>query len=101
MNALLGKRVGIGISDPWELGEALGWATLQGTISHVGQTPTHYNTVYDAIIVELEKPLEYRNQHLKWLHLGARHEGRSVFDLDKGAKVSCNFSVIPGRAIRV
>ena len=64
MNALLGKRVGIGISDPWELGEALGWATLQGTISHVGQTPTHYNTVYDAIIVELEKPLEYRNQHL-------------------------------------
>lgn len=91
---LVGKNIEISISEPWSLGESVEWVCLSGLIVAVGQSPTHFETVHDAILVKLDRPFEYKRQRCEWINGTARYEGSSVFDVLKQGIVPCNFTAI-------
>lgn len=62
-------RVTINLSDPWDMGEALGWAAMPGTIVHRAAA---------AWLVELDRPVFYSNTEYRLLVVLSRHEGRTL-----------------------
>lgn len=62
-------KVVIRLSDPWDLGEALGWPAIPGTVAH-GEA--------DSWLVELDRPFVHANAEYRFLVVCARHVGRPL-----------------------
>lgn len=79
-------RISIEISDPWELGEALHWERLQGTL---------LQTVNDGqggrALVELDKPVSYKNLRCHFVVASPRLEGDQIAEVQTWEKVFCAF----------
>lgn len=59
-------RVVLQLSDPWEMGEALDWPHILGTV---------VNNNGDSLLVEIDHPFEYDNMEYRFVVVSPRHEG--------------------------
>jgi hypothetical protein len=82
-------RIAVSLSDPWDLGEALGWPTLLGTVIHFGPV---------AWLVELTQPFTHAGSEYRFLVVIARHTESSLSNAISSA-VPCNIvRTTPDRA---
>jgi hypothetical protein len=75
-------KVALCLSDPWEIGEAIGWPTLVGTVVH--RDPK-------AWLVELDHPFKFAGVEYRFLVASARHEDSSL-ESSVSKEVSCNLT---------
>lgn len=73
-------RVVLNLSDPWEMGEALGWPAILGTVVHTDAT---------SWLVEIDRPFVYANAEYRFLVVSVRHVGKSLANADS-EHASCN-----------
>jgi hypothetical protein len=72
------------ISDPWELGEYLGWRTLESLVLREDR---------DAWLVELVQPFRYHDGEYRYIVVESRHQGTELSQIYGGAEISCNVTV--------
>ena len=85
---LINKKVAFGISDPWDIGEQLGWPTLEAVIVNVkdeGDLPI-------SIAIKLTNPFDYKNTRCEFFIVSPRHEGNDFSQLNKGQSVFSGFT---------
>jgi hypothetical protein len=93
---LIGLLVRIRLSDPWELGEGLDWAPLDGTIVMArtgdgrGRGPAA-----EAAIVRLDRPFVHAGTHCELFHASPRHQGGRLDALLSGRGVPCGLTRLP------
>jgi len=77
-----------GISDPWDLGEQLGWPTLEATIVNVkdeGSLPI-------SIAIKLTNPFVYKDTRCKFFIVSPRLERNDFSQLNKKQSVFSGFT---------
>lgn len=84
-NEAFQKPVLIKISDPWDLGEALGWQPLTARIIKSSGT---------AVLIKLEVPFAYKGLECEYFVASARHVGDDASKLFEGAAVFCAMTQI-------
>jgi len=87
---LINKKVAFGISDPWDLGEQLGWPTLEATIVNVkdeGGMPI-------SIAIQLTNPFVYKDARCEFFIVSPRLEGNDFSQLSKKQSVFSGFTRI-------
>jgi hypothetical protein len=89
VTSLLHHAVLLKISDPWELGESLGWEPLSGKIIAVD-----HDKRPSAVLVKLDKPVRFRNENGEFFVGSPRHVGDQIVDLGKGIPLFCGFTRI-------
>ena len=62
-------KVTLQLSDPWELGEALGWPSITGVVSDVTD---------ESWLVELDEPFDYEGTRYQYVVITARHEDKPL-----------------------
>jgi len=87
LTELTGRRVRLGISDPWD-------ADIKAPIA-----ATIIATQQHMILLHLEAPLSYRDHTLSYLVGTARHVGHDFDELLAGHAPSANFTPAPTSAI--
>ena len=81
--------VTLSLSDPWDLGEALGWPTLVATVVHRST---------EAWLVELAQPFTHSGVEYRFLVVSARHADNTLAD-SASRRVPCNIvRTTPDRA---
>ena len=79
----------LSLSDPWELGEALGWPMLAGTVVHRRA---------EAWLVELAQPFTHLGVEYRFLVVSARHADNTLAD-SASKTIACNIvRTTPDRA---
>ena len=79
-------RVSLTISDPWEVGEALGWERLPGELllrvhdEHGGRA-----------LIKLDSPITYGGSTWRFVVAAPRLVGKGLAGLDGGETVGCGF----------
>ena len=73
-------RVVLQISEPWEMGEALNWPRITGTIVSEGG---------GSWLVEFDRPFDYAGEQYRFVVVSARHEGDRLADATS-VTVPCN-----------
>ena len=82
-------RVVLRLSGPWELGEALGWPAIRGTVTHREES---------AWLVEIDKPFTYATMEFRFLVVSPRLQGSPLASAASEA-VLCNMTLTtPERA---
>ena len=82
-------RISISISDPWELGEALRWKSLQGELlrmvndEHGGRA-----------LIKLDEVIDYRGSNWRYVVAVPRYQGNDIAALHTGKKVLAAFTGI-------
>ena len=94
MYRLIGKRVALMISDPWEFGTECGVGPFYGQVSDSG-TETISNVEVQRVLVALERPLNYSGAIYVSAMCHVRHAGNSFNDLQAGSHVSVNVTLLP------
>ena len=85
----------IKLSDPWELGEALGWKELEGIIADVDvRADKLYGNQEELALVKLDSPFEYESTRCEYFVVSPRHEGSSLHSLISGDSVFCGITRI-------
>lgn len=96
--ALLNRRVSLGISEPWEFGTEVGTDPLSGHITQIRRdirvdaSGTRHR---ELAVVHLERPFAYGGLKCEFLLASPRHEGFGFADIDSQEVVAFNFSRIP------
>jgi hypothetical protein len=85
---LLGKRVALEISDPWDFGTEVGTGPFFGLIS---------DAVNERVLVGLEDSLEYMNQAYTRVICEVRHEGVTAAELEHGARLHVNMTLLTAK----
>ncbi len=62
-------KVKLQLSDPWEMGEALGWQPFTGLVSDL---------TGDSWLVELDEPFDYAGTRYQYVVISARHESKPL-----------------------
>jgi len=88
--------VSILISDPWDLGEALNWASVRGEV--VRLEPDQYG---GQALIWFEPPIDYRGTNYACAVAKPRHEGHEVMEIPAGAKLCAAFSCMPDEKSKV
>jgi len=79
----------IKLSDPWELGEALGWKELEGVILDVDvRIDKYYGNQEELALLKLDSPFEYNNTTCEYFIISPRMEGGSLNFLISGESVN-------------
>lgn len=73
-------KVRLQLSDPWEMGVALGWRSISGSVTYVEDVDC---------LVELDVPFDYEGTRYQYLVISARHEGKPLAQADS-IEVPCN-----------
>ena len=73
-------KVKLQLSDPWKMGEALGWQPFTGLVSDL---------TGDSWLVELDEPFDYAGTRYQYMVISARHESKPLTMATSGA-VPCN-----------
>lgn len=73
-------KVRLQLSDPWEMGEALGWRSITGIVSDV---------TGDSWLVELDEPFDYEGALYQYVVITSRHEGKPLANATS-VEVRCN-----------
>lgn len=75
-------KVVIALSDPWEMGEVLGWPRIAGTVRHSDA---------DCWLVEIDQPFDYANTEYRFIVMRARHMGNPLSNA-VSAEIPCNMT---------
>jgi hypothetical protein len=96
LESLIHTPIVIRLSDPWELGEVLGWQELRAVIIDV-ETATDklYRSQQEMAIVRLDDPFVFRNTSCEYFVASPRHRGSSLSRLASGQSVFCGITQIP------
>lgn len=86
-------RVVITLSDPWDLGEALGWQPIEGEFVRFD-----VECERGQALIKLRKPISYRGTSCGFLAAVPRHEDGSFKTIQKGCKLFCSFTGIANEA---
>jgi len=73
-------RVVLSLSDPWELGEALGWRPIRGVVTH---------QELDSWLIKIDAPFVHSDLEYQYVVISARHSGASLDQL-RSQQVPCN-----------
>jgi len=96
--ALVGRKVSLAISEPWEFGTEVGTEPIRGDITEI-QRELRANSsglrCNDLAVIRLDRPFAYRSLKCEYLLASPRHEGSSLTDIASAEVVSFNFSRIP------
>ena len=69
------RRVILKISDPWDLGESLGWQSYTAQVLAEDE---------EKVLIRLDEPFKYKGQLREYFVASARHQGDSVIQLASG-----------------
>lgn len=83
MNSKRANRVNVKISDPWDLGEALGWKPLAAEIISIKG---------ESALVRLYNPFEFRKTCCQYFVASARYEGDTLANLAAGKPLFCGMT---------
>jgi hypothetical protein len=89
-NPYIGMAVRIGISDPWDMGEDLGWPALDADI-----VAARDDDPCEHIIVRLREPFRYEEVDCEYFAASPRLEGDSFVALLRGKSVFSALTRIP------
>jgi hypothetical protein len=92
---LVGRRVLIQISDPWEFGTEVGTHPIPGVVEQVTASQVARRdgvTRTEEVVVRVERPFAYRKHKCEFFRATPRHEGVTFASLSTGDTVSANFS---------
>lgn len=87
---LKNRKITLKLSDPWDLGEQLGWSELEAIIVNVkddGGVPI-------SIAIKLVNPFDYKNTSCEYFIASPRHEGTDFTAFFKGQAVFCGLTRI-------
>lgn len=97
MYSLIGKRVALMISDPWEFGTECGVGPFYGRFTDAG-TERISTVDVQRVLVALERPINYSSTIYVSAICNMRHEGNSLNDLQAGLAISVNVTFLPKAA---
>jgi hypothetical protein len=92
---LIGRRVLLQISDPWEFGTEVGTHPIPGVVEQVTASQVARRegvTRSEEVVVRVERPFAYRRHKCEFFRVTPRHEGATFASLSSGDTVSANFS---------
>mgnify|MGYP006289584397 CR=1 FL=1 len=96
LRCIEGRPISLVMSDPWELGESVGWERLWGVVVKCGVRPSGcFGPKREALIIHLTQPLFFKGIRYEYLQGSPRHEGDALSDLQKGENLFCSFICIP------
>ncbi len=75
-------KVTLALSDPWIMGEELGWPSIPATVIHQDG---------DEWLVEVDQPFEYGGEKYQYLVISHRHVG-TYLNQYTSMSVSCNMT---------
>ena len=70
------------LSDPWEVGEELGWPPVPATVIHVEG---------EVWLVEINQPFDYEGSNYRYVVISPRHEGASLSQC-ASQSIPCNMT---------
>lgn len=79
-------RVRISLSDPWDLGESIGWRILHGSV-----VMTSREGRGGRVLVRLDLPILFRGESYQFAVGAPRHEDAHMGALQGGDEVFCSF----------
>jgi hypothetical protein len=91
---LVGRKLLMQISDPWEFGTEVGTRPIPVTIELVRTSQTASRTAAartEELVIRVGKPFAYRNHRCEFFRVSLRHEGSTFATLRDGATVSATF----------
>ena len=83
---LRGLIINIRISDPWDLGNALGWPELNGEI---------INTNNKSVIIKLDDPFVYKDVRCEYFITSSRYVDQNFDSFLLKKILTCGFTRIP------
>jgi hypothetical protein len=83
------QRVSILISDPWDLGESLGWRALPGVL-----VTTRNDGQGGRALIQLDNTISYKGSAYRYVVASPRHQGREISDLKDHKKVDATLTGI-------
>ena len=90
---LIGIKVSIVISDPWDFITEQGEGPITGKIIKVGANS--WKPGQDAILIHIDTPLKFKGVCCEYFIATPRHELESIAALKDGNAIVCNFARIP------
>jgi hypothetical protein len=81
------SSVRVTVSDPWDLGESLGWKPLIGVL-----VKADANMDGGRALIKFDNPIDYRRTSYQFAVAAPRHEGDSLKAIEAGRKVYCSFT---------
>lgn len=85
------KNVKLRISDPWDLGEQIGWKELGANV--IGVKDDGYVPI--ALALKLDIPFDYKNNYCEYFIASPRLEGDDFSKLALGQAVYCGLTRVP------
>ena len=92
---LVGRRVLIQISDPWEFGTDVGTHPIPGVVEQVTASQAARRdgvTRTEEVVVRVDRPFAYKKHKCEFFRATPRHEDATFASLSTGDTVSANFS---------
>lgn len=90
---LVGMRVSITVSDPWDFGTEHGTGPFAAKVLQAGSN--YWVSGEDALLLQLETSLSYQGSTCEYFVATPRFEIGSLASLISGYKVECNFTRVP------
>ncbi|MEM9280995.1 MAG: hypothetical protein AAGA96_04150 [Verrucomicrobiota bacterium] len=84
------RVVALKISDPWDLGESLGWKSYTAQVLAEDE---------EKVLIRLDEPFTYKGKQREYFVASARHQGDSVAQLAKGKPLFSTMSQIDSDGI--
>ena len=81
MSAWPSREVVLRISDPWDLGESVGWQSYRASVLAGDK---------EKVLIRLDEPFVYEGQQREYFVAASRHERHSVTDLAQGKSIFSN-----------
>lgn len=86
---LVGKRVEISVSDPWEFESETGVGKLSARVLQIGK-----EGALSALLLQVEVPVKFKDSICEYFIASPRHIGKD-FTLLGEIAVPCGFTLIP------
>lgn len=88
---LINKTAEFSLSDPWTLGETIGWQPIKIIVVKHGIRPqSSYGKESESILIKVVHPFVFEGTKYEYLVASPRHEGDSFGTLGQGENVFCS-----------
>lgn len=93
---LIGEKVEIGVSDPWEFESETGTGKMPARVLQIGREMLQRGkeSSTSALLLQVDQPVKYKGAICEFFVASPRHQGKDFTLLDKMA-VPCAFTLIP------
>jgi len=97
-NALVGAKVQVKVSDPWEFAAEIKTDSIFAIIEQVNIKINARTDVFEereSILLRVLAPFAYKKRKFEFLLVSPRHYDEGLHQLGNGRDISCNFLRIP------